>query len=273
MSTTTEWVRYGDQLGYLAHPERAAPPLPAVLVIQEIWGVDAHIQDVTRRFAAAGYAALAPDLYAEHGQRPDELTPERIAELQAFMTGLPPAAWQDPQARDAEVAKLPEAKQSAIRATHTTLFAGIAAGSSGLARFVAPLLAATRYLRHEHDATRGQRVGCVGFCMGGGLSALLACNDPELSAAAVFYGSAPPLGEVARIQCPVLGLYGGLDERINAGIPALEAAMKQAGKSFEAHVYPGAMHSFFNDTRASYHVGAARDAFARTLELFRRTLS
>ena len=250
MSTTTEWVRYGDQLGYLAHPERAAPPLPAVLVIQEIWGVDAHIQDVTRRFAAAGYAALAPDLYAEHGQRPDELTPERIAELQAFMTGLPPAAWQDPQARDAEVAKLPEAKQSAIRATHTTL-----------------------YLRHEHDATRGQRVGCVGFCMGGGLSALLACNDPELSAAAVFYGSAPPLGEVARIQCPVLGLYGGLDERINAGIPALEAAMKQAGKSFEAHVYPGAMHSFFNDTRASYHVGAARDAFARTLELFRRTLS
>ena len=70
MPVKAEWISYGNRSGYLAVPERAALPLPAVVVIQEIWGVDEHIQDVTRRIAAAGYAALAPDLWAEHGERP-----------------------------------------------------------------------------------------------------------------------------------------------------------------------------------------------------------
>ncbi len=273
MGTTTQWVRYGDQLGYMARPERAAGPLPAILVIQEIWGVDAHIQDVTRRFAAAGYAALAPDLYAEKGVRPAAITPERVADLQQFMNGLPPAAWTDPSIRDAEIAKLPEPRRSSVRETLGTLFAGLGKGPAWVQGFVGPLLAATRYLRYECDATKGQPLACVGFCMGGGLSALLACREPELSAAVVFYGSTPPEAEIPNIKCPVLGLYGGLDQRINAGIPAFEAVMKQAGKRYERHIYDGAAHSFFNDTRPSYNVAAARDAFARTLELFRQTLT
>jgi len=272
MGISAQWTRHGDHLGYLAWPEHASKPLPAVLVIQEIWGVDAHIQDVTRRFAAAGYAAFAPDLYAPGGERPQVLAAERVIELQAFMTALPRAAWHDTQARDAEVAKLPEPRRTLISETLTTLFAPMSSGSLRLERFVAPLLAATLFLRQECDSTRGQKLGCVGFCMGGGLSALLACSEPELAAAVIFYGSSPPLDQVPRIACPVLGLYGGLDERINAGIPAFEQAMRQAGKAFEAHRYEGAMHSFFNDSRQSYNVAATRDAFARTLALFRRTL-
>jgi hypothetical protein len=115
MRITTDWVCHDGRLGYLAWPERAATPLPAVLVIQEIWGVDTHIQDVTVRLASAGYAAFALDLYATNGRRPESMTVERIAEVQAFTNTLPRTAWANPAERDAELAKLPEAPAHADR--------------------------------------------------------------------------------------------------------------------------------------------------------------
>jgi len=264
MPVQTEWIHYGDQTGYLARPERAAGPLPGVLVVQEIWGVDPHIEDVTRRLAEAGYAALAPDLFAQDGARPAPLAQARIAEAQGFLNGLPATAWRDAELRGAALAVRPEAERTRIGETIGALF-----GSLGqMDRFVPPLRAALRHLRSE-----GQPVVCVGFCMGGGLSALLACEEPELAGAAIFYGSAPPLDRVPRIQCPVAGFYGGLDERVNAGLPDFAEAMRAAGKTFDYQVYPGAAHAFFNDTRPTYHVGATRDAFARLLEFFRRAVA
>jgi carboxymethylenebutenolidase len=266
MPLQSEWIRYGDQAGYLARPGRAAGPLPGVLVIQEVWGVDEHIEDVTRRLAAAGYTALAPDLFAADGVRPATLERERVKEVQAFMSSLPPAAWGDPAARDAALATLPAAEAERIEASRSALFGHI----GQLDRMVPALRAAVRHLRTS-AWSEGQPVACVGFCMGGGLSALLACEEPELAGAAIFYGSAPPLERVPRIQCPVAGFYGELDGRVNAGLPAFAEAMAAAGKAFEYQVYPGAAHAFFNDTRASYNIPAARDAFARLLEFFRRT--
>jgi carboxymethylenebutenolidase len=269
MSIATEWVHYDGHLGYLASPDRAKTPLPAVIVIQEVWGVDAHIQDVTRRIAAAGYAALAPDLLAVNGERPPAVTADRITETQAFMNALPPAAWKDPALREAELAKLPSDAHARIGETYKTLFAGI----GNLSQYVPALVAAVRYLRDGATVAKGQKVACVGFCMGGGLSALLAANEPTLSGAANFYGSSPPAELVPRIACPVMGFYGGLDERINSGVPAFAAAMKSAGKSFEAHTYEGAQHAFFNDTRPAYDVRAVRDSFARFLEFLRLNLA
>jgi len=266
MPIKSEWIHYEDQAGYLAVPDRASGPLPGVVVIQEIWGVDGHIEDVTRRLAAAGYAALAPDLFAEAGVRPAPLARERIVEAQAFLNGLPATAWRDAEARRAALAGLPGAERARIDESVGTLF-----GSLGqMDRFLPALRAAVRRLRGDGAA---QPVVCVGFCMGGGLAALLACEEPELAGAAIFYGSAPPLDRVARIQCPVAGFYGGLDERVNAGLPAFTEAMRAAGKSFEPRVYDGAAHAFFNDTRPAYHVGASRDAFARLLEFFRRAVA
>ena len=91
MAIKGEWVRYGDQIGYLARPERAAAPLPGVVVIQEAWGVNEQIEDVTRRIAAAGYVALAPDLFAVKGERPPALSRQRIEKAMAFMQRLPQA--------------------------------------------------------------------------------------------------------------------------------------------------------------------------------------
>ena len=270
MAIKGEWVRYGDQAGYLALPALAAPPLPGVVVIQEVWGVNEQIEDVTRRIAAAGYVALAPDLFAVNGKRPPAFTPERIGKAVDFMRRLPPGSMMDPSVRDAALAKLPEIDRQQISETYGSIF-----GSTGPDRMeskVGPLRSAVRYLRTERTETHQQPVGCVGFCMGGGLSALLACEEPELSAAAVYYGNAPTPERIARIGCPVIAFYGEKDQRVNAGIPGFEQAMRAAGKSFEHHIYPGAGHSFFNDDGPSYEVRASRDSFARLLAFFRKNL-
>jgi carboxymethylenebutenolidase len=270
MAIKSEWVRYQDRIGYLAMPERAAAPLPGVVVIQEITGVNEHIEDVTRRIAAAGYVALAPDLFAVDGERPAALSRERVARAFAFIRTLPPTAFGDPSVRDAALAKLPEAEGAQIGESLGRVFGSSAPGRMEL--MVGQLRDAVRYLRAERAETRDQRVGCVGFCMGGGLSALLACEEPELSAAAIYYGSAPAGEKTATIACPVIAFYGEKDQRVNAGIPGFEEAMRAGGKSFEHHVYPGAAHAFFNDDGPSYDVRAARDSFARLLSFFVKTL-
>jgi carboxymethylenebutenolidase len=272
MGLTIETVRYGQNgqySGYFAAPPRGSRPLPAVLVLQEAWGLDAHIEDVARRFALAGYGVLAPDLYSTNGARPPAMTRERMAELLGFINSAGMAIFADENARNAALAKLPDDQRARVVETFGAMFGGV----RDLGAYVPALTAAARFLREEHAATRGQKVGGVGYCMGGGLSALLACHDPQLACACVYYGSAPPADLVPNIHCPVYGFYGSEDKRINDGIPALSEAMKKAGKRFESHVYEGAQHAFFNDERPSYHVGASRDAFARTLEAFRVDLA
>jgi carboxymethylenebutenolidase len=270
MSLRTETVVYGSGLysGYFAFPERAQQPLPAVLVLQEAWGVDAHIEDVTRRFAYAGYAALAPDLYANKGERPAPLTRERLAELLRFVNTEGPAVFLDPNARAGALAKLPLDAAARVEESLGTVFKGV----RNLDAHVPAMLAATKHLREERAETRGQKVGSVGYCMGGGLSGLLACHDPELGVACIYYGMSPAADLVPRIACPVYGFYGGEDKRVNDSVPALVDAMQKAGKRFVRHTYPGAQHAFFNDNRPTYHAGASRDAFARTLEAFRAHL-
>lgn len=273
MSFKAEWARFGKDAqhsGFCAWPERALAPLPGLVVIQEVWGVDAHIEDLTLRFAKAGYVALAPDLFAEAGERPASLSRPRLDEIKAFIdTTRPPFAWNDPAAREQALANVPEPRRSEMKESFSTLVASALGHTEG---FMPRLLDAAEYLRSERPMSRGAKVGAVGYCLGGGLAARLACADPKLSAAVIFYGNAPPSGQIPNITCPVLGLYGGLDTRINAGLAEFSSAMAQHGKRFESHVFEGAKHAFFNDTRPSYDAKASREAFARTLEFLRREL-
>jgi carboxymethylenebutenolidase len=147
---------------------------------------------------------------------------------------------------------------------------------TAFARLTAPVaLADAResiaYLRSRPDATG--KVGVVGFCWGGTLVGLLAASGADVQAAVVFYGSAPPADSVPAIRAPLLLHYAGLDERVNASVPAFEAALKRTGKPYTLHMYEGAQHAFHNDTsQARYHPEAARLAWLRTLEFFERTL-
>ncbi len=269
MSIKGEWIKYENQRGYFAYPEHAALPLPGVIVIHEIGGVNENIEDITRRIAAAGYAALAPDLFAVNGVRPEALSSERIKMTTGFMFNLPPEVRGDPAKRTEELAKLPENERSKISETIGQLYAG----PEKTPLYIEKLMVAVRYLKHERKETAEQKVACVGFCMGGGLSALLACEDNDISGAAVYYGMTPPADKIEKLNCPVIAFYGGNDQRINAGIPLFIESSKKSGKSYEHYIYQGANHAFFNDSAQSYDVKAARDSFARLTAFLSRTLS
>ena len=132
-------------------------------------------------------------------------------------------------------------------------------------------LKALAYLRARPDCNG--RTACVGFCWGGGLANQLAVHDPKLNAAVAYYGQQPKAEDVAQIKAAVMLHYGGLDERINAGIPAYEAALKAAGTPYELFVYEGMNHAFNNDTSpARYNAAAAQLAWGRTLRLFKEKL-
>lgn len=116
------------------------------------------------------------------------------------------------------------------------------------------------------------KVGVVGFCYGGGVSNYLATQIPDLAAAVPFYGAQPQEEDVPRIKAPLLLQYAGDDERINAGWPKYEAALKKAHVQYEAFIYPGVQHGFNNDTTPRYDAAAAKLAWQRTVDFFNQHL-
>lgn len=124
----------------------------------------------------------------------------------------------------------------------------------------------------KSDATTG-KVGITGFCYGGGVANAAAVAYPELAAAVPFYGRQPKSEDVPRIKAPLLLHYAALDTRINEGWPAYEAALKAAGKTYEAYIYPGVNHGFHNDTTPRYDEAAAKLAWDRTIKWFEKYLT
>ena len=118
-----------------------------------------------------------------------------------------------------------------------------------------------------HEETTG-KIGCVGFCYGGGVCYALAGAYPELGASVPFYGRQAKAADVPKIQAPLLLQYAELDKRINEGWPAYEAALKENGKTFTAHVYPGVNHGFHNDSTPRYDEATAELAWSRTIDFF-----
>ncbi|MBI4633057.1 MAG: dienelactone hydrolase family protein [Deltaproteobacteria bacterium] len=132
-------------------------------------------------------------------------------------------------------------------------------------------LAAVKYL-HAHPRSTG-KVGVVGFCWGGAMANQLAVNSPDLSAVVPYYGRQPAAGDVPKIKAPLLLHYAGLDEGINKGIPAYEAALKKAAVDYTLYMYEGAKHAFNNDTNAErYNKEAAQLAWKRTIAFLKEKL-
>ena len=123
----------------------------------------------------------------------------------------------------------------------------------------------------DHARSSG-KLGVVGFCFGGFVSNWLAARMPELVAAVPFYGGQVPAADVPKIKASLLLHYAANDERVNAGWPAYEEALKANKVDYTAHFYPGTNHGFHNDTTPRYDEAAAKLAWQRTLEFFNSKL-
>ena len=246
ITTATEGLSAADgtvSSGGFAVPIYAVRPAapgkyPAVLVIPEVFGMHEHIKDVTRRFAREGFLAVTFEPYAREGGV------QHLPDLDAVRKVVDP---------------VPDA------------------------RVMADLDAIVAWAR-KHPSAKPDRVGMTGFCRGGMYTLLYAARSPELKAAVPWYGqlrpaltpgvrTEGPLDVAARINAPVLGLYGAED----LGIPVadartLESKIKAAGRTAEFVIYPGAPHAFFADYRPSYRAEAAKDAWGRCIAWFDKYL-
>lgn len=118
-----------------------------------------------------------------------------------------------------------------------------------------------------------RKYGIVGYCWGGSTSFAHAVRSPAgLGGAVVYYGSTPPAADLPNVKVPVLGLYGGSDARITATIPATDSIMKSLGKSYEPHIFEGAMHGFLRAQNQPANVAATQQAWPLTIAFFRKNL-
>jgi carboxymethylenebutenolidase len=223
----TERISYpgvnGDMQAYVARPKEEKK-YSTVVVIHENRGLNAHIEDVTRRAAKAGYLAIAPNALAPLGGTPANEDEAR-------------AKFQQLKAED------------------------------NLQNFIKVF----DYIPTRKDSNG--KYGCVGFCWGGAMANSLAVNVPTLKAAVAFYGRQPKAEDVPKIKAALQLHYAGLDEGVNAGIPAYEEALKKAGVKYELYMYEGVNHAFHNDTAPSrYNEAAAKLAWQRTIEFFGKYL-
>ena len=133
------------------------------------------------------------------------------------------------------------------------------------------LLAAAPYLKSRPECAG--KIGAVGFCIGGTIVNMMAVRIPDLGAAVPFYGGQPGAADTAKIKAPLLIHYAGLDERLDAGWPAWETALKANGVKYQMYMYPGTNHGFHNDTTPRYDEAAAKLAWSRTIAFFKQNLT
>lgn len=219
---------------YRAMP-KAAGPFPIVLVVQEIFGVHEHIKDICRRLAKLGYYAIAPELFFRQGDVSQETDFRRII--------------------GNVVSKVPDAQ------VMTDLDSAVAFAKS--------------------EKGDDSRVAITGFCWGGRIVWLYSAHSPGLKAGVAWYGRLVgdtddlhpknPIDVAARLQAPVLGLYGGADTGIPvATIDRMREAAKAGTTDFEIHVYPDAPHAFYADYRPSFRKMEAENGWRRMLDWFAR---
>lgn len=238
--TVTVKTPDGEMPAHVARPKGASGKLPAVIVVQEAFGLNHNIKAIADRIAAEGYEAIAPNFYYRAGGK--VVGYDQLPDAIGLMNG-----WSDAQI------------VTDVRAVVSAL---------------------------ESDAgVRADRIGITGFCMGGRVSYLAACEVPAIRAAVPFYGGAiagqqfgpgasPPVAKTAQLRGAIQLHFGEKDAYIPpAVVDEIRQALTREKKQFEIHVYPGAGHGFFCRDRADYDEAAASLAWQRTTAFLKKHLA
>jgi carboxymethylenebutenolidase len=234
---------------------------PGIIVIHEAFGLNQQIRGVARRYAQEGYVTVSPNLFTRNG---DIMNEKNIESAMRRMWTLPPEKRGNPNT----IRELMNEMSETERKVANIFFLGREEMERHMAQ---DLLDCKDYLQ-SLDFVRGDKMGIMGFCMGGSLTYQLSTMSP-FNASVPFYGANPkPLESVEKIFGPVLAFYAGEDERVNAGVPSLVEVMVKYKKQFSLKIYKGAQHSFFNETRPSYNKEAATDAWESSLAFFNTNL-
>lgn len=249
-----------DMTTYVAAPKSEGRH-PAIIIVHEAWGLNEQIKGVAEIFAQQGFVGIAPHLFS---REKDLLTEQAIEKAMTRMWQIPPEKRNDPAA----IQSLMESLSENERKIMNFFFTGRENAEKTMAQ---DLLCCINYAKNL-EMVEGERLGITGFCLGGGLTYQLATEYP-FCAAVPFYGANPkPLDAVAKIKCPVFGIYAGEDLRITSGVPALVESMIGHKKTFQMKIYQGTQHAFFNENRPSYNKDAAEDAWTMTLAFFNKYL-
>jgi carboxymethylenebutenolidase len=232
----------GQMKGYLVRPATATGKLPGVLVVHENRGLNPYIQDVVRRFAAAGFMAYGPDGLSSLGGYPGNWT--------SYVPGK--------KVDDTEVTSADNKGAEMQRSIDGR-------------KLTEDWVNGAKWLKARADCTG--KIGAVGFCYGGGVSNTLAVRlGADLAGAAPYYGAQPSAEDAAKIKGELCLHYAENDARITGNWPNYKAALDANKVKYEAYTYPGAQHGFHNDSTARYDKAAADLSWQRTLAFFNRTL-
>ena len=239
----------GDEIGgILARPEgpkESTGRLPGIVLVQEVFGIDPHVREMTEKLAREGFAVLAPDLYSREGGPPGPRpTPED-----------PSPIWTMDEVR-AAVASLPDR------------------------RVLGDLEGALEHLAAD-PGVDARRLGAIGFCMGGNYAYMLGCTSRRTSAVVDFYGRfvyrelspekpIQPLERALNLSCPMLAIFGEADPSIPPeDVERFRKTMDQFARDVTIVTFPGVGHGFMNDRRKSYDADAAAKAWLLAVDFLR----
>ncbi|MCW6168794.1 MAG: dienelactone hydrolase family protein [Thermoplasmatales archaeon] len=235
---------------------------PAILVIQEIWGLTDFIKSVASRLTREGFVAMAPHLYSRPGQN-ELFTPENIMDAMRPMWSLPPEKRGDQKAIQELLSRSTETTR---RVVNDLMFNRKSLEEA----MVKDLIEGYKFIRGKPFSD--DKTGVIGFCMGGGLAFQISTIVP-FQASMIYYGANPKnIDDLGNLSGPVFGVYAGDDSSINAGLPDLIKGMLKHKKDLELKIYPNTKHAFFNDTGMAYDENASKDVWPRTLRFFKQNL-
>jgi carboxymethylenebutenolidase len=243
-----------DMMAYLARPYELGQ-YPGLFVIHEIWGLNDQIKGVARRYAEQGYVALAPHLFSSH----EILTEQNIRKAMGPFFSIPREKRSDPSSLKTLMENMSDDNRKIVNLLfleRQTLEENIILEAKDCYDYLSNL------------SVVNDKIGVTGFCFGGGLALHLSTEFP-FNASVIFYGANPKsIESVSNIKGPVLSIYAGEDDMVDAGIPTLVRAMVKYKKTYAMKLYKGVQHAFFNETSSIYNKSAAEDAWQMAINFF-----